>query len=182
MLTLLDNPYGVPPPGMPQRMREEDASGSDSDSSTPSSVARIPMPPGSPPSRKTVDEAMTTSLQESPVDKAQSIRTSSRESPPDKEALPEIYADDESVLPEAKTTYAAEPTMRNLQQEAANFVPSKLKRKAPSNAPKRAQIDPLDGLDQADYGTEQHLSTAVSKEPTRDTVKVKKRLNLAPNV
>ncbi|EEB05354.1 ww domain binding protein 11 [Schizosaccharomyces japonicus yFS275] len=99
------NPYGVPPPGMPYKEIDDDNSES---SETDESVINIPMPedefPGDNPHHE--DTKRTALVEHNDVWKQQ-----------------EITAD--AIV---KTEYSAEPIVRDLRKEAAQFIPASLKR------------------------------------------------------
>lgn len=137
------NPYGAAPPGMPYREhgdaerqearmkkqvteRLEPKTGVDEDAeeSDASSTAYIPFPTGTPPP---VDESDS----DSASDEDELEKTEVPQKALDQARDPEPSATVPSLPPARaapKTTYGAEPQIRDLRKEAASFVPSTLKR------------------------------------------------------
>lgn len=181
------NPYGVPPPGMPYR--EVDVAAVESDSSTTSSILRIPLPPGTPPPLKDVPANDSVDMEHSKTPKDSNSRQIRRKNhTPGRLAAP--TSQPEKAEPrEAKeaprpvqTSYSAEPVMKDLQKEALAFVPKNLKRKAVA-LQKQRQIDPLDveAMEEQEYARQNptsHNATA-SQEPVK---LARKRINAAPDV
>lgn len=184
---IIDNPYGVPPPGMPYR--EIDKAAVESDSSTSSSIRRIPLPPGTPPPLgNTINDRHA--AKEDHQSPAQSIQhpKSRRQQMPGRLAVADpqdeaVNVDTvEEVRRPVQTSYSAEPVMKDLQKEALAFVPKNLKRKAVA-LQKQRQIDPLD----IEAIEEQELAQQASRESVTEAAQsqvkpVRKRINAAPNV
>lgn len=180
------NPYGVPPPGMPYRERSESHRPEDeSDTSTTSSVARIPMPAGSPPpvfsdeSVTSSDPRQTAQLYESPG----TLGSAMQDKMPGRMLAPNPHAKHQTTGGKltSQISYSAEPVMKDLRREAAQFMPKSLKRKATESL-KSKQLDPLyldvmypgHDTDQDNLSAEPQLAGTAGRD--------RKRLNLAPAV
>lgn len=168
-LIVADNPYGVPPPGMEYRERDEQIEVDESDSSTSSSVARIPMPPGTPPPLKQADLEFDLVMSTDRM----TGRTDERQPP---QMADTGHASDTVTPAVSKIEYASAPVMRNLQQESAVFVPKGIKRKLHTAPTDNVPADPLD--------PEGNDNTTAQQNPlvTRRSIPQKRRLNLAPDI
>jgi len=161
------NPYGVPPPGMPWREREDDDSeGTSSLSimyivhmltylgwSTDSEVRRIPMPKDIPPSTAPHPQSQQ---REQPVIQRQ--RTPPR---PKKEKTPEPEVPkqgpsatiEEAFLRAGAATVEAAPVIRDFQKEAVAFVPSVIKRRPPAPPKPSAKVEKVEPVVEKSFAT-----------------------------
>jgi hypothetical protein len=152
------NPYGVPPPGMPWRERDDDDSEGilfpftvmsegllmDLGWSTDSEVRRIPMPKDTPPPNVPQPRSQQ---RESPI--AQRLRPPQK---PKKEKTPEPEIPkqgpsatiEEAFLRAGATTIEVAPVIRDFQKEAVAFVPSAVKRRPPPPSKPTAKVEQVE--------------------------------------
>lgn len=176
------NPTGMPPPGMPYRERADLESGSDSDSSVTSSVARIPMPDGTPPPLS--DNESETYAEEGTIQSDYDVHETKQKADkrhrraPGRMGKAETDRETEAIQQEtvSKTTYSSEPVLRDLKREAAQFVPKSLKKTVVQPIQPK-QIDPLDPeILENETGQQDRFDTR------QETQNKRQRLNLAPDV
>ena len=160
------NPYGVPPPGMPWREREDD----DSDGtlslitmyivhiltylgwSTDSEVRRIPMPKDTPPPTTPHPRSQQ---REQPVPQRQ--RTPPR--PTKKTPEPEMPIQgpsatiEDAFLRAGATTIEVAPVIRDFQKEAVAFVPSVVKRRPPPPPKLSAKVERVESVVEKSFAT-----------------------------
>lgn len=177
----LYNPTGVPPPGMPYRERDEgDKDEHDSDTSTTSSVARIPMPEGTPPPLSDDDSA---------DESEQVVHSSGREwngkgkKAPGRMASGDKQGDEgiPKVVAPSQTSYSSEPVLKDLRREAVQFVPKSLKRAVVAQPLAHKPIDPLDPEVEPEEWKTKRTSDPLDS-PQQSNQITRKRLNAAPSV
>jgi hypothetical protein len=169
------NPYGVPPPGMPWKERDENDSEGTAVRffnlltigwSTDSDVRKIPMPRDTPPAAK---------KPKPPTSQQPTIRRRQSSSPQPKAVVkapePEIKKQgpsdtiEEAFLRAGATVIESAPVIRNFEKEAVSIVPSVIKRRPSKKPGKEArQNQPEQDLDKNDVEEPKLFATTVEDE------------------
>lgn len=142
------NPYGVPPPGLPWKERDEDDSegmylrktGLRAGWSTDSDVRRIPMPRDTPPATTKKPKVQAPQLarrDEAPPPQPKPVQKISE---PEEQKVGPSDTIEEAFLRAGASVIEAAPVLRDFQKEAVGFVPSIVKRRLlPNQKPKKAE-------------------------------------------
>ncbi|EPY52000.1 ww domain binding protein 11 [Schizosaccharomyces cryophilus OY26] len=150
------NPYGVPPPGMPYREKEEESSETDE------SVIDIPMPEGEYPfvEKKKKDKNKVRNIGRRRDEPPSTAATPINE--PSNTAEAEDSHKAEAQIEDVVTEYSAQPIVRDLRKEATQFLPAAVrsqKRKsredesavAQNHAEKKQNQDPDNEMNLSPY-------------------------------
>lgn len=168
--------------------REVDTAAIESDSSTTSSILRIPLPPGTPPPLATVTSEAMDKADRGASSDARSMQNAREHHAPGRMASTQLQTDGIDTKPimeetrPAQTSYSSEPVMKDLRKEALAFIPTNLKRKSAAMQ-KQRQVDPLDIEAMEEQELSERISlqqnTGTSQEPAQPA---RRRINAAPDV
>ncbi|KAL2314227.1 Protein saf1 [Schizosaccharomyces pombe] len=127
------NPYGVPPPGMPYREKEELSSETDE------SVIDIPLPSEEYPFEDPKPREKKNKSFKPKHHKKQDINATSAQ--PKSTTTTEAAANTKDIEEETMIEYSAQPVVRDLRQEAAQFLPAAFQRQKLAKGQKIGQPD-----------------------------------------